>query len=293
MKKMIFSLLAIAAMTSCTTTSEDEIDPNAPVEIKLNAGVEALARAEVTLTTGIASGVQFARIDGTTTDWTTISTISLTGSIAATTGTITFNPSQYYPVDGSNTNIVGFYPAATSITDGVASMTITGQEDVIYANPTSGSKGAPMTSIAFNHLLTQFNFAIKREAASTDDDITNVSVTIKDANTTFKLALADGTLSDWNTAVSTIIPITNGTATTTTSTATQKIMLQPKMSSITLTVSADEYDAQDITIQGTDENKFQAGKAYTITLTFKGTGIAPSAAITVWEDGTAGGADVE
>lgn len=58
MKKMILSLLAIAAMTSCTTTSEDEIDPNAPVEIKLSAGigtVEAIGRAAIpsTLTTDL------------------------------------------------------------------------------------------------------------------------------------------------------------------------------------------------------------------------------------------------
>ena len=40
MKKFILSILAIAAMTSCTKTSEDDVDPNAPVEIKLNAGIE-------------------------------------------------------------------------------------------------------------------------------------------------------------------------------------------------------------------------------------------------------------
>ena len=37
MKKFILSIFAIAAMTSCTKTSEDDVDPNAPVEIKLNA----------------------------------------------------------------------------------------------------------------------------------------------------------------------------------------------------------------------------------------------------------------
>ena len=40
MKKFILSIFAIAAMTSCTKTSEDDVDPNAPVEIKLNAGIE-------------------------------------------------------------------------------------------------------------------------------------------------------------------------------------------------------------------------------------------------------------
>ena len=31
MKKLILSILAIAAMTSCTKSSDEEIDPNAPV----------------------------------------------------------------------------------------------------------------------------------------------------------------------------------------------------------------------------------------------------------------------
>ena len=52
MKKFILSILAIAAMTSCTKTSEDDVDPNAPVEIKLNAGIEtsvSIGRSAVTV----------------------------------------------------------------------------------------------------------------------------------------------------------------------------------------------------------------------------------------------------
>ena len=37
MKKFILSILAIAAMASCTKTSEDDVDPNVPVEIKFGS----------------------------------------------------------------------------------------------------------------------------------------------------------------------------------------------------------------------------------------------------------------
>lgn len=295
MKKLILSVLAIAAMTSCTKSSDEEIDPNAPVEIKLNAGIEALARAEVSQTTGITgNGVQFVRINGESPNWTTISAITTTGSIAATTGVITFSTLQYYPTDGSNANIVGFYPKAENITAGVASMKITGEEDVIYASSVSGNKETPIASaMPFNHKLTQFKFVIQRDAASTDTDITNVSVKIKDSKTTFKLALADGELSDWTTPLSTIQPITNATAKTAASTPTDGFMLQPDMSSISLSVSATGYTAQDITINGTDNNKFETGKAYTITLTFKGTEITPSSTIAEWGDGTGADGEIE
>ena len=48
MKKFILSILAIAAMASCTKTSEDDVDPNAPVEIKLGGSITALSKAAVT-----------------------------------------------------------------------------------------------------------------------------------------------------------------------------------------------------------------------------------------------------
>ena len=173
-------------------------------------------------------------------------------------------------------------------------MKITGEEDVIYAGPVAGSKGTPIASaMIFNHKLTQFKFVIQRDNTSTDADITAVSVKIKDAKTTFKLALADGTLSDWATPLSTIQPIADATAKIAASTATTGYMLEPDMSSITLCVSATGYSEQEITINGTDENKFEAGKAYTITLTFKGTEITPSATITEWGDGTGASGDIK
>ena len=52
MKKFILSILAIAAMTSCTKSSVEDLDPNAPVEIKLNAGIEVntIARSSGAIT---------------------------------------------------------------------------------------------------------------------------------------------------------------------------------------------------------------------------------------------------
>lgn len=70
-------------------------------------------------------------------------------------------------------------------------------------------------------------------------------------------------------------------------------MLVPGMSSIKLLVSADGYAEQTITINATDGNKFEVGKSYEITLTFKGSAIEPSATIDQWTPGTGVSEDIQ
>ena len=48
MKKLITLALACVALASCSKENEEGVEPNAPVEIKLNAGIEGMARAEIT-----------------------------------------------------------------------------------------------------------------------------------------------------------------------------------------------------------------------------------------------------
>lgn len=293
MKKIIFSMFALAALASCS--SEDVLDNsgNEKAEIKLNAGVIATKAPIDSDASGMPSGdvadVQFFRADGTP-DWTTAT--KLTGTIK-TDGAINLDgDTQYYPTDGTNANILGFYPAATNITAGVASMTITGNEDVIYAGPQAGSKTTSIGALAFTHKLTQFKFVVKRDA-SLAADVANVSVTIKDAETTFDLALADGTLNNWATAISTIKPISDATASLGGFNQPTGIMLKPGMSSIVVTVEGQGFTPQDVTISGTDNGTFDAGKAYTLTLTFKATGLDGKATIGKWETGTPGGSDIK
>ena len=103
MKKFILSILAIAAMTSCTKTSEDDVDPNAPVEIKLNAGIEtsvSIGRSAVNKQDEATLGdFVFFKGDGdqtgTNLSW---SYTPLTSTVSAD-GTITFNPVLYYNQD--------------------------------------------------------------------------------------------------------------------------------------------------------------------------------------------------
>ena len=296
MKKILLATMAVLAMAGCSQNEDAVVVNNDPVEINLNGGIEAMVISRAAVNKGEAlSGIQFVRVDGAGIgELADFSTVTITGNMTEA-GNITFAPTQYYPSNGTkNANILAFYPAATSIVGGVATMTIDGTNDVMYADVVSGSKGTPITSsLSFAHKLTQFKFVIKRDATTTDADIADVQVAIKDANSVFKMNLKDGSLSEWGTPISTITPITAATAGTSESTPTAGFMLQPDLAKLSLIVSATGYDEKTINITGTDNGKFEVGKAYTITLTFKGTEITPSGEIAEWTPGTAGGADVQ
>lgn len=293
MKKIMLVTMAAMAMAGCT--QNDEIFNNDDlVEIKLNGGIESTVVSRAAVNKGDAlSGIQFLKVDGETiTDLKDVSAPSTTGNMG-TDGAITFQDALYYPSTDDITNIIAYYPNAT-VASGVASMTITGAEDVLYAPKVSGKKTTPIsTSLQFAHKLTQFKFVLKRDAASTDADITNVNVAIENANTKFNMNLLDGALTDWGTPISTIKPVIDATATVAGTTETEGIMLEPDLTALNLIVSATGYTGETITISGTDDGKFKAGKAYTITLTFKGKSVAPTGEITEWTQGTGGSADVE
>lgn len=293
MKNFVLMALGAVAMVSCAQNEENLLN-NEPVEIRLNAEIASSVGTRAAINKGDAvTNVQFARIDGETPDWTTIDVIELTGNVDAS-GKIAFTPIPHYLSTGEKANLLAYYPAAQTLADGIASMKIKGDEDVMYAAPVGGTKLVPITDkVQLKHLLTQFSFVVKREIASTPGDINDVAIAINDANTTFNMALATGTLLAWADPVNTIKPMTAGVATEAGSTATSGIMLEPDMPSIKLLVSADGYTEQTITINGTDGGVFEAGKSYTITLTFKGSAIDPSAAIEEWTPGTGGSEDIQ
>lgn len=309
MKKLMISIFAIAAMASCT--SENEIIDNGgkndeKVEIKLNAGINVITKAAIEsgengLPTNEIPNVQFQRTDaasGTSIDWTTAALTEFTGSIG-TNGNVTIDPTnkQYYDSNDNEAHIVGYSPAGT-LADGVVSMTIDGTNDVIYATPINkGNRTTPTTTpFIFNHKLTQFKFIVKTDNASITSAVTNIGIAIQGANTTFKMSLKDGTLSDWNTPINTIsvsgleAPAGGGE-----STESNGILLQPELTELNLVVTADNFPSAGITVDiaGTDSGKFEASKTYTITLTFQRKNISGSATVTGWTNGAAGSGTVE
>lgn len=285
MKKMILSLLAIAAMTSCTTTSEDEIDPNAPVEIQLNAGVTALSRTIIK--EGTAFDAQVVATETTATYGTLVWTTENAGNITVGSDkTVTFNPIQYYPANGSSIYMKGFAPRGT-VNEGKVDYTITGDEDIIITEEISGSKTDNTNKVlAFQHLLTQLQIFVKAsDDASIDAWGDIISIEVKEATKKLTLDINSGTIAANTTPEVGKLQIKGFTAPQTITTSAVKvgyIMLLPSTTAYTLIIkTAQNTDGVETTITPATTI---ASKAHQITLTFQGSTITPTATVGEWEE---------
>lgn len=310
MKALVLSALAIAAtlsMSSCSSENDpvDEATKEAPVEIKLNAGViQTKAAIDVDQEqhpTQDVSNVYFYRQDVEapgTPSWTAPSA-SFTGTIK-TTGAIE-DFTQYYATNGYNTHITGLYLGTESstvpnVTDGKVEFSIDGTQDVLWAKSVDvGNRNVEgTTALNFKHKLTKFKFV-----ANTSNGIgavTGISITIKNAKASSTINLADGNLGAWTPDASADFTVNGLTAAADggESSASEGVMLQPNLASLSIAVSAPNYlsEAQNLTITGSDEGSFKEGSSYTITITFSGKAVTATATIANWTDGTNPGAGV-
>lgn len=286
MKTLVFSMLAMAAMVSCTSESDpiEEIDNGQPKEVKMTAGVIGVETTKAAVNPGDAFQASFFRVDGATPSWSAV--LAPKNVTIPADGTIKFTPSEFYPADGTNANFVGISPQVeASVIAGTVTTTITGVEDVMYAGAKAGNRlTASPLSMAFDHLLTQIKFVVKTDDTSTDD-VAVTSIKIKDANTVFAINLSDGLFASSATPTS-AIGTESMTATKIGSSASDSYMIESNPTSLTFIVNATGYTQnQEVTIS----KDFKAGTAYTITLTFKDKEITGGASVSKWETDIAEG----
>ena len=319
MKKIIISMLTMAAMVACSSESDpiDNIDPkgDAKVEVKLNAGINYVeTKAPIVTANGFLSSdlanVFFFKSEGTP-DWSTV-TSAISGTIKKTDGEISFTQAQFYPTNGSNLSIIGLYLGASATSpvpsSGIITATIDGTQDIIYT-PTAvtGSRVTPAaTNLVFNHLLTQISFKIRKDNAVTEDiALTGVKITKVneiDINKTVTIDLTKSSdylsFSGSSTEGFTVTgyPTANLTDDAIPTTVTDAIMLESEISSIRVELASDAFPSKKLTakINGLPEtnNMFEKGKAYTITLTVKDKAFSGNATITDWDPKT-GSADID
>lgn len=287
MKRIIFSMLAMVAMVSCSSEEGINPDDNTPVEIKLNAGVNTVTKAIVT--TENLSKAYFANGNETnvytTTPW--------TANIA--NGKITFDPAQYYPGDNSSIYIKGFAPEGI-YKEGVVSYTITGDEDIIVSEEINGSKNTPMTEVAFGHLLTQLQF----EVVAANSDVTTAwgilsSIELTEQPTALELDLSKNELAKATIPVLTSLTTKGYTAAAipTTATSAGYIMILPEQTSIPLKITTIDGGVKTVTAQLAGGVATAKGKAHKITLTFAAE-VTATATVTEWGiDGAGGNVDIK
>ncbi len=305
MKKMILSLLAIAAMTSCTTTSEDEIDPNAPVEIKLGASIlETIARsAGDNIPEAGFDFSLYAYTDAWGATSNGYSDITNIATKAAKSGAITIGDgitTYYYPTNDTEVKFYGYAPRIENPTTGdkvapTLTWSITGTEDITYATATSKRSTAStnVPNLNFKHLLTKLNFKVDKVNAGFPADITLTSITINGAKTNATLDITTGRLT-FNDITGNLSATITGTPTIADNAELGSIMLAPGSTSYSITVVTTSGTYDNITISIDNSKTFDAGSQYDILLTFSPKQMSGTAEMTDWtSSGDSGKGSVE
>lgn len=181
------NLLSLTIVTHQGETYKHEEDLTQPLADALAAGkdtlnvaVEARPAVPVKLYTGIRTRASVDMFDQTTVS---IAVGSSSGQFSeswegvATDGEIRLHPERYYPADGSSLFLRGYYPAAP-LEGNEIHYTLTGQEDLMLSVEQSGSLSQRFDEVSspliYSHLLSQLNFTLHLEGASSNCKVRSV-----------------------------------------------------------------------------------------------------------------------
>lgn len=321
MKKIMFMLVAVAAMaSSCTQSDVIGLSSDDNVEIRVSAGITSAvspstrAALDGMINSNFADDleVSFARADEGGTGYDDYEATALEGTVAHASKTLSFAPAKYYLANGKKTKLIGWYPRDTKVTYTrdtrvVDFGEIDGKTDLMATVLYEGSKGTKISSIAFNHLLTQFSIKVYATDAATQalwGRVTAITITGKKQTCTITLpektasagvavtptftgaADLDLVKADPTTPKTPIsYPLTLGVGTTAANAAMAGYaMFAPQAngtSAVELQIDTETGGLQKPTV-AIPTGGFLPGNAYEITLKFSSSAITPTVSVVDW-----------
>ncbi len=241
MKKLIFSVLAVAAMASCSKSELVErpvVDGD--VAIKLTSEVLTVKQATkapfegITATDSLVARVIASTVSGefdpaATSKWHDDTISFVDGSNTKAVG---YNPSRAYPTDGSSVFLCGLYPASMTdwknfsiaTTSGVkhttAEYTFDGKTDVMLAAQVETKKSEVLATpavykkLVFNHMLTKLVIRAKAKTEAAIKDFGGITeIVLTKANALSPNTMMTGILNEGkaepSTASSFTVPATS------------------------------------------------------------------------------------
>lgn len=315
MKKLFFSLLAMAALVSCETTEKTDLPEPTPdnnlVPIELRAsvlGMEATTKAVIKDFNNTEIGV-YGLKEGATNDsyvWSkTPYYYSGTNKVTISSDkAITFTQPVYYPIDDKKVKFYAYttegFTEKVDPTDTPApakiKYTLTdGKTDILFGKGVSGKiSDSPRTAptINFSHMLAKINFKViaGKDFPETDYKVTKIAVT--EVNSVITMSLEDNPTLTFETPTSldayadpsgTVIAAQGGAATEVTD---SDFMLEPESNyKVEVTVCETANTANTTTFKVKSVLKAPAkGKMQTVTLTFNKTAIGGNASLDGWTE---------
>lgn len=303
MKKILFVLLPVAALFSCTERVTDA-DNDSPVQIRLGAGMpeagvevkgDGPIEGDDTFIAAVAgwvsnSGAANYRSEE---DW-----LSVTSAISgnASGQAVQLTPLQYYEPDNDyRTYMKAWYPEGRLDEGIVEFANYDGSVDAMLAGEISGSKMDNENKVlVFNHMTTQLKFVVVKDESLADGTVLEY-IRIKDAAipTGFDLysdkviytSAGENGLSVPGIAENLVIGTDpEGDI------VGDPVMIEPfKGNTMSLDVRTSATLYEDVQVIIDEDSDFQPGKAYTITLTFTQESISLKASVTEWTTGTGSG----
>ena len=321
MKKIMFMLVAVAAMaSSCTQSDVIGLSSDDNVEIRVSAGItSAVSPSTRAVVEGMINSnfaedleVSFARADEGDAGYKDYEATALEGIVAHAGKTLSFAPAEYYLANGKKTKLIGWYPRDTKVSYTQASREVNfgdidGKTDMMATVLYEGSKGTKIPSIAFNHLLTQFSIKVYATDAATQalwGRVTAITITGKKQNCTITLpektanagvavsptftgtADLDLVKADPTTPTTAIsYPLTLGVGATAADAAMAGYaMFAPQAngtSAVELQINTETGGLQKPTV-AIPTGGFLPGNAYEITLKFSSSAITPTVSVVDW-----------
>ena len=205
MKKMtkFFALALLAgAMVSCSTEDTAPSTQNDKVAVQFTGGISVNTRAAgVAWADGDRIGI-FMTEAGKTLSADVIKE-GVDNVCYQSNGSIAFSPvsggkTVFFPIDG-DVDFYSYYPQ-TTVNNYKVALNMADQKsqeaiDFMYAKTTGCNKAKPQVDLKFNHMLSKLILNVQPGNGLTQDDLNNLTVTIKDQNTTATFNLADGVIS--------------------------------------------------------------------------------------------------
>ena len=326
MKTLVFNMLTIAAtfaaMTACTSESDPvgEVNPkDAKVEIKATAGI-GIVTTKAPVNNDFSKDLKvlfFKPDDAASASWTS-GTQEYATVAGADSHAIKFKESSegadktlYYNADADKlSHLAGCYldDATTTddLTDGKITFKITGQQDIMATDGSSGSRVSAFGTFTFNHLLAQLDFIIQPKEPTdqsaiqtTFGNVTKIELLGQDTQFDLTLAATPSLVAN-TTPENTKLELT-GTGTIQTGASFGKLMIYP---TATLGQTGTPIKLKVYTVNGptagyTVDAKIGDGtvtmeksKKYTITINFSTGNIDATGAVGEWKDGGSGSTEI-
>ena len=298
MNKKTFSTLALAALllTACQN-DEETMQTDTRVALQVTSGIQTRAY-DATWEENDPIGIFGYTQTETPMEW------SNNIQYVTVTGDGTFAPAQgevpiYLPIDGTAVDFVAYYPYTKTLADGVYTVDVTDQSDqsaidLMTAGVETTDRISHAVAFNFEHKLSKIYLTFKAGEDMTIADLAGMTVQLTGQQTqaTFDVMQPESEVS-----VTTGNPVTLNLKTSADGTSAEGIVLpSDNYSGMTLhLVLANNAGYFNWDLNGSDAEKFEAGKKYVYDITVNKTRLSVTSDITDWtpgngEDGESGNA---